>query len=498
MTTMRDRRSRWVPSTGDGVHGPLGVHGPYGVLSLLTLFVGFATACGDAIGVDVIPSEITLTVQSDTVWSIGVRARITATAVDADGAPLDLEALGATWTSTNAGVASVEPGFVMPLAEGSTTVRVEVGGVSGAQTITIRDNAPFTVTPALAEAFQWSIEDTLAIREVVGMTASVLMPDGTGWSGSAGWSAPGEERMEPSMTFPVGSISKSFVAGTALALVEAGVLSLDDTVGDWLSPIDFVDGGIGLRLLMSQTSGLAAFSAHPEWGPAIEADLDRVWSPDELLGRFMAEPIFAPGERYASSITNMFLTGLMIREATGVLLSETLRDRIIEPLGLTGTSFSAEERLRGTTVRVWTVVQGSLVETTMYEAPALFSSRWASSGVYSRAADVARWGQALFTQELFGPAVTQEMLQFRSTDGVFTVPGIGAQDGSGLGVRRYRLNGRVYYGHSGVTAGASTEMLFDPESGIVTAVLVNQSPLTHGFVHFRAALALMEMARTAL
>ncbi len=45
--------------------------------------------------------------------------------------------------------------------------------------------------------------------------------------------------------------------------------------------------------------------------------------------------------------------------------------------------------------------------------------------------------------------------------------------------------------------GAATEMLFDPATGITTAVIVNQSPGTHDFVHFRAALALMEIARAA-
>ena len=68
-------------------------------------------------------------------------------------------------------------------------------------------------------------------------------------------------------------------------------------------------------------------------------------------------------------------------------------------------------------------------------------------------------------------------------------------DGSGLGVRRYTLNGRMYYGHSGASFGASTEMLFDPASGITTVVIVNQNPGPHDFVHVRAALASMEMAR---
>ena len=55
----------------------------------------------------------------------------------------------------------------------------------------------------------------------------------------------------------------------------------------------------------------------------------------------------------------------------------------------------------------------------------------------------------------------------------------------------------MYYGHSGASQGASAQMLFDPATGITTAVIVNQSPGTHDFVHFRAALALMEMARAA-
>ena len=114
--------------------------------------------------------------------------------------------------------------------------------------------------------------------------------------------------------------------------------------------------------------------------------------------------------------------------------------------------------------------------------------------MYSRAEDLVLWGRALFGGEFLDAAVTAEMLDFRSTDGSFTIPGIGVQDGSGLGVRHYTMNGRSYYRHSGASFGASTELLFDPETGTVTAVIVNQNPGTHDFVHFRAALALMEMA----
>lgn len=292
-------------------------------------------ACLDATGVGTEVAQITLSAHSDTVWTIGARTRIVATALHARGNAVPVA--GAEWSSTRLDVATVEPGFALPVGEGSTVVRVVLAGVAAEFSLTVRDEVRFTVSRALAESFQWAIEDTLTTRGVVGMTASVLMGDGTSWSGSSGWSAPGEERMAPSMTFPVASVTESFVSAAALLLAQEGMLSLEDTIGHWLQPIDHVAPEIGLRLLMSQTSGLASFGSHPEWAPAIEQDLNRSWSPDELLARFMTPSLFVPGERYSSSATNMFLTGMIVREATGRPLSETLRSRLIEPLGLTHT-----------------------------------------------------------------------------------------------------------------------------------------------------------------
>jgi D-alanyl-D-alanine carboxypeptidase len=62
-------------------------------------------------------------------------------------------------------------------------------------------------------------------------------------------------------------------------------------------------------------------------------------TPEQLLAIAMAHrPDFAPGASWNYSNTNYLLAALVIEKATGRPYEKEIRDRIIEPLHLTGTS----------------------------------------------------------------------------------------------------------------------------------------------------------------
>jgi D-alanyl-D-alanine carboxypeptidase len=50
-------------------------------------------------------------------------------------------------------------------------------------------------------------------------------------------------------------------------------------------------------------------------------------------------PLFDPGTEWQYSNTNYILLGLVLEQATGEPIGQLYRERIIEPLGLQGTSF---------------------------------------------------------------------------------------------------------------------------------------------------------------
>ena len=152
--------------------------------------------------------------------------------------------------------------------------------------------------------------------------------------------------LAPADRFRIYSITKTFTAVLVLQLVDEGVLSLDDTVADWLDDpavarIPNVEQ-ITLRQLLTHTSGVYDYFAQdsPFWQDAYlgeDADWSRVWTPEELLayadGAAHA-PDFAPGEGVRYSNTGYILLGLIVEEATGQAFADRLHQQILDPLGL--------------------------------------------------------------------------------------------------------------------------------------------------------------------
>ena len=70
--------------------------------------------------------------------------------------------------------------------------------------------------------------------------------------------------------------------------------------------------------------------------PALRALKDRYKEPHELVALGLALPPTPPGA-WSYSNTNYVLAGLLVQQVTGRPLGEAVTERIIEPLGLTGT-----------------------------------------------------------------------------------------------------------------------------------------------------------------
>jgi CubicO group peptidase (beta-lactamase class C family) len=67
-------------------------------------------------------------------------------------------------------------------------------------------------------------------------------------------------RMRPSDHMRIASVSKAFSSAVALSLVERGVLSLDDTVGELVPGFNPDWDGATLRELLNHTSGIPSFT----------------------------------------------------------------------------------------------------------------------------------------------------------------------------------------------------------------------------------------------
>jgi len=338
--------------------------------------------------------------------------------------------------------------------------------------------------PSAESAFEAILQDSSMRNGVRGSQAAVLIPGRPAWDGVFGKNGV-TDAMRSDLMIGTGSISKMYAVVAALRLVDQGTIALDDTLGRWFPGTPNVDPSISLKLVMQQTSGLADYSSAPNYSATIFADPNRYWEPDELL-QFIGPPLFAPGTRWNASNTNRLLLDIIVARESGLSLG-TFMQRELWP-GRTQSWVAGDGPAPGPLATQWASnASGGLYDfSALYFGPALFSSR---IEVQASAGDIAAFAQSTFAGPLLTRATRAEMLTIVPDDG-----GIAGQTGGGLGIRQYNYLGRTLYGHSGATGNSTALVLYDPATGAVAAVSINQGGSGHGNSHFRTTPALLQAA----
>ena len=230
--------------------------------------------------------------------------------------------------------------------------------------------------------------------------------------------------------FRIASMSKPVTALAAMILVEAGQLSLDNPIADWLPQFREMkvigDSGrlddlapairsITLRDLLTHRSGLSyAFNAPPQLAEALQTPELQLsgssLSLDEWVGALAALPlVFEPGDRWHYS-PSFGVAGALIEHASGLPFAAFLRERIFEPLGMTDTDFHVEP---GKLARLSAVYGGS--DETGFDddtprrrlSPGADPSLppklpYGGGGLYSTAADFIRFANLLLNRGQIG------------------------------------------------------------------------------------------------
>lgn len=288
--------------------------------------------------------------------------------------------------------------------------------------------------------------------------------------------------------FRVASFTKPVVATALLTLVDQGRVSLEDTLDAHVPGVPNGDR-ITLRMLAQHTSGLPNYIAVPAVQEAFTAEPSRGWSAQELIDMGLASqsnPRGEPGERFAYSNTGYVLLGRVLERIEGKPLSGVLADRVFEPLGLMGTSYSVDIEMakphsegyqygdargpiywRGKGDRLYRVTDTS-------------PSMWHAAGaMVSTLADVTRMLRAFREGELVSEAAHVEQMRWFDAD-----DRLGVDYAYGLGLAKYQ--GAI--GHSGTTPGYQMTASWWPEEDLTVVILANlyssnrrKDPATAGF-----------------
>jgi CubicO group peptidase (beta-lactamase class C family) len=329
--------------------------------------------------------------------------------------------------------------------------------------------------------------------------------------------------------FRIASTTKPLTGAVTMALVEEGLLALDESVSGLLpelaSPrvLRAMDGAlddtvpaerdITVRDLLTFTFGfgmnLGMFMADPPWPittAATEAQLATLGPPDpdgppdaeEWIRRFGALPLMAqPGEKWLYN-SGASVLGVLCKRAVGASrYAEVLQSRLLGPLGMTQTSFAVRD-----TARLATAYGGSPDGLVALDPP---DGKWSrtpafddgAAGLVSTADDLLAFAQMLLRggAPVLSPASVAEMTRDQVT------PAQREGQELFLGDRSWGLCQSVYIsgeraGAFGWDGGLGSSFLVDPKRDLVVIVLTQrvfdspQPPAVHSDVQDAAYAAL--------
>jgi CubicO group peptidase (beta-lactamase class C family) len=128
-----------------------------------------------------------------------------------------------------------------------------------------------------------------------------------------------------------------FTAVSVMQLVEAGKLSLDDTLGKFLPAGAMkpdVLSKVRVKHLLSHTSGLGSYFTD-EWDRQSRA---RYRTVDDWMALIKDDSLqFEPGTRWSYSNTGMLLLGKVIEKASGQDYFAYVREHVAKPAGMTSS-----------------------------------------------------------------------------------------------------------------------------------------------------------------
>ena len=139
--------------------------------------------------------------------------------------------------------------------------------------------------------------------------------------------------------FLIASITKPIVAMSALLLVEAGQVRLDDRVSRYLPEFgNNGKNGIRIRHLLTHTSGLPDMLTENQQLREAGAGLEEF-----VAGTCRVEPDFQPGRGVQYQSMGFAILGEVIARVSGQGCADWLNSQVIGPLGLESTRLGASD-----------------------------------------------------------------------------------------------------------------------------------------------------------
>jgi len=336
--------------------------------------------------------------------------------------------------------------------------------------------------PLDTQGFEQRLAEEMQRYQAVGLAVAVVKDNRMVYNNSFGWrDREAQIPLGKDDLFRIASISKSFSALAILQLMEAGKLSLDDTVTDLLgfevlNP-KYPDIPITLEMLLTHTSSLTDGQRYNSLD-IINPEKNPDWAKSYADRR--------PGEKYEYCNLGYNTIGAIIEKVSGQRFDTYISEHILVPLGLkAGYLPDSLDSERFAQLYRFDPKKGSYTRSTAayrplgkslegyrlgYDAP-LFSP---TGGLKISAPDLAKYMMLHMNYGSLGDV----QIVSKASAALMQAPRarMDAKRHYGYALRidkGYQIPGVPLVGHTGSAHGLNSAMVFDPEKKFGLVVITN-------------------------
>ena len=286
--------------------------------------------------------------------------------------------------------------------------------------------------------------------------------------------------------FEVASNSKAFTAAALAMLVDEGKLAWDDPVTKHLPDFQMYDAYVTkemtIRDLLVHRSGLGLGAGDLLWWPTTS------FTTDEIIYKLrFIKPATSFRNSYAYDNLLYIVAGKIIAQKSGKSWGETVRERILNPVGMSATTTSLAENAGNANVSgAHSKINGKIA--LVKQVPA--HNAVGAVGINTNAEDIARWMNVLLAEGVLGKDAGGKQVRLFSaaqSREIFTPqtpmkisepkPALAATKPNflsyGLGFQLRDYKGRKLAMHGGALQGFYSRVVLVPETKLGIAILTN-------------------------
>ncbi|MDB5933942.1 MAG: serine hydrolase [Massilia sp.] len=289
--------------------------------------------------------------------------------------------------------------------------------------------------------------------------------------------------------FEVASNSKAFTAAALAMLVDEGKLAWDDPVTKHLPDFQMYDAYVThemtVRDLLTHRSGLGLGAGDLMWWPTTN------FTTDEIIQNLRyIRPSTSFRNSYAYDNLLYIVAGKIIAQKSGKSWGETVRERILKPVGMTLTTTSLQENAGNPNVaNAHSKIDGRIAAVKAMPVP----NAVGAVGINTNAEDIARWMNVLLDggklegagkdaagkdSRLFSEAQGREMWTAQTPIKISQPPPALAAtrpnfSAYGLGFQLRDYKGMKLAQHGGALQGFYSRVVMVPEAKLGIAILTN-------------------------